>query len=100
MRERRPLSEGLQSLPPALPTAREQEFVYGKSTQTGDTSIAPQAPANVAGTPISTRIRADYAAALKRVFLERQLSGAKPSSMRDILEAALEPWLKSNGYLP
>ena len=48
----------------------------------------------------STRIRADLAAALKRTSLERQLNGLELHTVQDILEAALEPWLKSSGYLP
>lgn len=39
------------------------------------------------------------AKALKRASLERQLQGVEPSRLQDILEEALEPWLKANGYL-
>jgi hypothetical protein len=53
----------------------------------------------VSRSPISTRIRADFAAALKRASLERQLAGAEPHTLQDILEEAIEPWLKANGYL-
>ena len=49
--------------------------------------------------PISTRMRADFATALKRASLERQLSGIEPNTLQDILEQAVEPWLRSNGYL-
>ncbi len=49
--------------------------------------------------PISTRMRTDFATALKRASLERQLSGMEPSALQDILEQAVEPWLRSNGYL-
>ena len=49
--------------------------------------------------PLTTRIRTDYATALKRASLERQLSGTVPNTLQDILEEALEPWLRSNGYL-
>jgi len=38
-------------------------------------------------------------AALKRASLERQLQGTEPSTLRDILEEAIEPWLRTNGYL-
>jgi len=50
--------------------------------------------------PISTRIRGDFAAALKKCSLERQLHGVQPNTLQDILEQAIEPWLKSNGYIP
>ena len=49
--------------------------------------------------PLSTRIRTDFAKALKRASLDRQLKGVEPNTLCDILEQALEPWLKSNGYL-
>jgi hypothetical protein len=49
--------------------------------------------------PISTRIRADFVAALKRASLERQLNGVEPNTLQDMLEQAIEPWLKANGYL-
>jgi hypothetical protein len=58
-----------------------------------------QGPAAIARAPLTTRVRADYAAALKRASLERQLKGVFPQTVQDILEAALEPWLRGNGYL-
>lgn len=44
-------------------------------------------------------IRADFAAALKKASLERQLKNVTPNSLQSILEDAIEPWLKQNGYL-
>jgi hypothetical protein len=41
----------------------------------------------------------EYAAALKRASLQRQLEGIEPNTLQDILEQAIEPWLKNNGYL-
>src|SRR5438874_2134939 len=49
--------------------------------------------------PLTIRVRSDFAAALKRASLERQLNGVLPNTLQDILEEALEPWLRSNGYL-
>jgi hypothetical protein len=34
----------------------------------------------------------------QRASLERQLNGTAPNTLQDILEEALEPWLRSNGY--
>jgi hypothetical protein len=59
-------------------------------------ATAVQNPVRV---PISTRVRADFAGALKRASLERQLEGISPNTLQDMLEEALEPWLKSNGYI-
>jgi len=36
--------------------------------------------------PLTTRIRSDYGAALKRASLERQLAGQVPNTLQDILE--------------
>ena len=102
MADRRPLTEGLK--PPALSVDRdlERQFVYGSKPQAkADEPVPPEKPAPVmARAPITTRVRADYAAALKRASLERQLSGELPNTLQEILEEALGPWLKSHGYVP
>jgi hypothetical protein len=49
--------------------------------------------------PLTTRIRTDFANALKRASLQRQLEGQHPNTLQDILEEALEPWLRQHGYL-
>jgi hypothetical protein len=96
MTERRPLTEGLKpSLPPVDPQ-REREFVHGAKATT---PTAPAAVSPFARVPISTRIREDLFAALKRASLERQLSKSEPHTLIEILEQAIEPWLKSNGYI-
>lgn len=53
MPERRPLTEGLKSPPPAADPAKEQDFVYGRKRP--DTTT-PE-PRRVA---LSTRIRGDF----------------------------------------
>lgn len=107
MTNRRSLTEGLKATP-AVDPAIEQAFVYNKplpKTWEEGTPAPPVAKpaatsnAQAARSPISTRIRADMAAALKRASLERQLSGVEPNTLQDILEQAIEPWLKQHGYL-
>jgi outer membrane biosynthesis protein TonB len=49
---------------------------------------------------LTSRVRPDLANALKEASLKRQLAKEKPNTIQDILEEALEPWLKSHGYLP
>lgn len=95
MTERRPLTEGLK--PPGEPNRlAEEQFVFGgKAKPVESRPAAP--PGRV---PVTTRIRGDYAGALKRASLERQLQQIEPNSLQDILEQALEPWLRTNGYLP
>jgi hypothetical protein len=69
--------------------AKEQEFVYGKKPP-GPTP----APERI---PLNTRIRGDFAKLLKRTSLERQLNGTQPNTLQEILEEALEPWMRSHG---
>jgi hypothetical protein len=114
MAERRSLVEQID---PATEVALavEEEFIYGakgrpsrlKQEQTpppseetveGKKEQAP-APSAVARVGLTTRIRGDFADALKRASLERQLRKEKPNTQQDILEEALEPWLRKHGYL-
>ncbi len=98
MAERRPLTEGLKPPAPPVDPQREREFLQAaKSTAT---TLPPQAAKSPhARVPISTRIRSEYADALKRASLERQLNKVEPNTLQDILEQAIEPWLRSNGYI-
>lgn len=94
MVERRTLTEGLKATPPPIDTGKERDFVYS-----GNEPVAGGGAVTLSRTPISTRVRADFALALKRASLERQLKAIEPNTLQDILEEAIEPWLKSNGYL-
>jgi hypothetical protein len=97
MSERRSLIEGIKPSTPSVDSKRENEFVFGKGPANG--AGPPIAAPIVVRTPLSTKIRADFSVALKRASLERQLQGVEPNTLQDILEQAIEPWLKSNGYL-
>lgn len=101
--QRRTLTEGLKATPTVDPVVARQFIHAGKVSERPpappSTPAEPATPA-ISRAPISTRIRADYAAALKRASLERQLQGVEPHTLQDILEQAIEPWLRSNGYLP
>jgi hypothetical protein len=101
MADRRSLTEGLKATPP-VDSVVAKEFVYGEKS--GHTHHAAPPAASPAAPPLnrvpfSTRMRADFASALKRASLERQLNGIEPYTLTDIFEQAIEPWLKSNGYL-
>ncbi len=98
MAERRSLLGGIQPPTPPLDPKLESQFIYGQSAAQAETKTIASTP-TTSRAPLSTRIRSDYAAALKRASLERQLNGLEPNTLQDILEAAIEPWLKSNGYL-
>ena len=56
-------------------------------------------PIHVAMIPVTVRLKPEIASALKRASLERQLHGETPSTQQEIVELALDPWLKTNGYL-
>jgi hypothetical protein len=78
--------------------AVEEQFVYAGPVKAEAAPPGPKSgsPARV---PLTTRVRADYSTALKRASLERQLNGEQPNTLQDILEQALEPWLRTHGYL-
>jgi hypothetical protein len=108
MAERRSLVEGLK---PESGVSREAEssFVFaGKlveglrpepQTQEVQQGKEKDKAGALARVPLTTRVRGDYALALKRASLERQLSGTLPNTLQEILEEALGPWLRANGYL-
>ncbi|GIK15182.1 MAG: hypothetical protein BroJett003_01460 [Planctomycetota bacterium] len=102
MVERRSLTDGLKATP-GVDAAVAREFIHAGKTNAGTrqptTTAADPAAAVVNRAPISTRVRADFAAALKRASLERQLKGIEPNTLQDILEQAIEPWLRTHGYL-
>jgi len=105
MSQRRSLIEGLDvgDVDPAL----VEEFVYNRTPAReprAKEAAAPHVQPKEGKEPVgrvglTTRIRSDFAAALKRATLERKLAGITPNAVQEILEQALEPWLKTNGYL-
>jgi len=108
MAERRPLVAGLKPTTEVDPNL-EKEFVFGTKAGPKEPATSPPATAEsreksganpVSRAPLTTRVRADYGAALKRASLERQLSGQLPNTVQDILEDALGPWLRANNYIP
>jgi len=95
MADRRSLIEGLT--PSGNPA--EQQFMNGAKSTNGYDALR-KATTDASGASLSTRIRPEFVSLLKRASLERKLNGIEPNSLRDILEDALEPWLKAHGYLP
>jgi hypothetical protein len=108
MTERRSLTEGLKPQT-EIDRTKEKEFVYGTPPETAPASptaaasgpvlSAPHPHRGHSRSPLTTRIRSDYAEALKKASLERQLRSEEPYTVQDILENALEPWLRDHGYL-
>ncbi len=98
--QRRSLTEGLKATPPSIDPKAEKNFVYQEKAPVVATPMtATPTTLSINRVPISTRMREDFAKALKRASLERQLEGVEPNSLQDILEEAVEPWLTSNGYI-
>ena len=120
MVKRRSLADGLTTTPKADPE-KEKEFVYEKAKPESQKKAAKPSnqqakreptqsdvpwkeperipERNVSRTPITSRLRSDIGEALKRASLQRQLAGKTPYAVQDILDTALEPWLKEHGYL-
>jgi hypothetical protein len=106
MSERRALVEGLKPSVPPVDPETEKAFVFRDNKETTPKPSQPSVASPTSATtavhamvPFSTRMRGDFAAALKRASLERQLAGVLPNTLQDMLEQALEPWLRANGYL-
>jgi hypothetical protein len=120
--DRRPLTVGINSVPGADPE-EIRRFVKGdlptpgtRSTELQETKL-PQAPAPliepsrrrhrarpsgvtpVGLIPVTVRLRPELAGALKRASLERQLAGEQSFTQQELVEQALEPWLRDHGYL-
>jgi hypothetical protein len=99
MSERRQLLEGLKPVVSPLDPNLEKQFVFGDKPKGEGAVQIEKAPPVMSRAPLTTRVRADFATALKRASLERQLSGITPNTLQEILEEALEPWLRSHGYV-
>lgn len=118
MKERRSLVEGLTvsaelkeaeaafvfgsksksiSEPASDPTPTPEEFPSEiEELEKVSTGVLPFMKGRI---PVTTRCRPEIASALKRTSLKRQLAGIEPYYVQDILEAAIEEWLKKNGVV-
>lgn len=59
----------------------------------------PIGPHNLALVPLTTRLQPATSAALRRAYLERKLAGAVNATQQEIVEEALQSWLRSSGFL-
>lgn len=110
MVSRRSLIEGVEAASDVA-TSLEEAFVFGDKSKSSKPTPGPtaaqvqvregkgQAATTIGRVPLTTRMRADFSEALKRASLERQLQKVSPNTLQDILEEAVEPWLRTNGYL-
>jgi hypothetical protein len=93
--------------PASTPASRQKKQAEPPEKQPAEQAIAapaviqaPPAGREPSRVPFTTRIRTDLATALKEASLKRQLAHQQPYTVQEILEEALEPWLKKHGYLP
>jgi hypothetical protein len=49
--------------------------------------------------PVTIRLRPEIAVGLKRASLELELDGEEVFTQQDLVENALEPWLRKKGFL-
>jgi hypothetical protein len=101
MGERRPLTDGLKTKTEP-PRALEEAFVYADKPAKPNNSpelVTVKTTSHISRVPFTTRLRSDLAEAVKRASLERQLQKVEPNTVQEILESALEPWLRANGYV-
>lgn len=126
MAERKPLTAGLAIVPPGAdpdavkafvtqerkPEKTEAKFPAAEPSaepQASEPEVSEQqAPKRRKGKkaavpvgliPVTVRLKPEIAAALKRASLERQLAGEEVYTQQDLVEEALEPWLKREGHL-
>lgn len=108
MKDRRSLVEGLSTA--AELDKVEEEFVFGGKRKTETDAEIPSRAMNQAANPkvlpqmvgripVTARCHPDIASALKRASLQRNLAGIEPYHVQDIVEEALELWLRQNGYV-
>ena len=105
--ERRPLAAAVHSIPNADPDAVRQFVTQDRMPPTVGTSLTQSTVRHTTSTalspvgliPVTVRLRPALAGALKRASLERQLAGEKVFTQQELVEQALEPWLRSLGYL-
>jgi hypothetical protein len=98
MSHRRPLIAGIAQSLPGVDPETAATFITGEPSKSSEP--VPPRSSRETRSPLTTRLRADLADALKRASLERQLRGESPWQVQEILDEALTPWLRQHGYLP
>lgn len=91
--QRRPLTAGIEQ----DTSIKGKEFVFGDDS-TAPTPASKPATSPVK-TPLTTRVRGDYVKALQRASLERKMNDEQLHTVQDIIEEALEQWLREHGCL-
>lgn len=74
---------------PSRAVAKERE-----RARPGDTSLVGDLLV-----PLTTRLQPKTADALRRAYLEQKLTRRQPDTQQEIVEAALQGWLRKEGFL-
>ena len=103
-RPQQPTSVPIGNEQPSKLEAQTKPVAAIQSTQTmSATSIPRKRPKPafqpVGLIPVTVRLRPEIAGALKRASLERQLEGEEVFTQQDLVERALEPWLRQEGFI-
>jgi hypothetical protein len=89
------------SVPPQAAAAQEHSVVP-RQRQKKQPALAEPNHASLLGTllvPLTTRLQTPTADALRRAYLERKLRGESPHTQQEIVEEALQIWLRKEGFL-
>lgn len=93
--------EPKEATEPKLPPVEKQydTSVASEESRAAKRRKTKRSPVPVGLIPVTVRLKPEIAAALKRASLERQLAGEDTYTQQDLVELALEPWLKDEGHL-
>jgi hypothetical protein len=97
-----PLPAAEAELPQVVPARAPAPVPAPEPVWRAETAARRPRPSKVSPVgliPVTVRLRPEIAGALKRASLERQLAGEELYTQQDIVEQALEPWLRDKGYL-
>ena len=105
--------DGTDTLTPTVDPAIAAEFIFGNpaaaaklrppvaitsaATHTPTLSTTQNNTATTSRVALNTRIREDLARALKRMAFDREMNGHERHTLQDIVEEAIEAWLRSQG---
>lgn len=81
---------------------RQPESVKIESTESRPIRTKPKKASRfqpVGLIPVTIRLKPEIAGGLKRASLELELEGEEVFTQQELVENALEPWLRQNGFL-
>ncbi|HLO39993.1 MAG TPA: hypothetical protein VK176_03150 [Phycisphaerales bacterium] len=83
--------------PAAAAKLRPPVATTSATLHTSTPNTTPNTSAATSRVALNTRIREDLARALKRTAFDREMTGNERHTLQDIVEEAIEAWLRSQG---